>query len=93
MAEIKTGRKLFEFSSKQDWINRAQRVWRSNLVRSEETICIDQLGRICRIGKDFMSAERDSAYPIEVFMVREDLNNLPDVRAGSARQAAKEEGT
>ena len=74
------GKKLFQFDSKQHWINKAQTIWRRHLVRAEETVCVDQLGRICRIGKDFMSAERDGAYPIEVFMAREDMNDIPALR-------------
>ena len=60
---IQTGEKLFEFRSKQDWINKASRIWRFHQVRSENTICVDQQGRICNIGAHFMTAERDNAYP------------------------------
>lgn len=71
--EIKHGEKLFEFRSKMDWVNKAQRIWRFHEVRAADTICVDQLGRICNIGKHFMDAERDNAYPIEVFRMREDM--------------------
>ena len=70
---IQTGEKLFEFRSKQDWINKASRIWRFHQVRSETTICVDQQGRICNIGAHFMTAERDNAYPIEVFLLRQDM--------------------
>ena len=70
---IKPGEKLFQFASKQDWINKAQRIWRFHGVRAESTVCVDQQGRICTIGLHFMAAERDNAYPIEVFMQRPDM--------------------
>lgn len=67
---IKLGEKLFQFSSKADWINGASRIWRLHEVRSDNTTCVDQLGRICTIGLHFAEAERDNAYPVEVFMTR-----------------------
>jgi hypothetical protein len=68
--EILLGRKLFEFSSKADWIQKAQRIWKLHEVRSDNTTCVDQLGRICTYGLHFAEAERDNAYPIEVYMAR-----------------------
>lgn len=86
---IQTGEKLFQFASKQEWINKAQRIWKLHMVRAEETICVDQLGRICRIGMHFMAAERDNAYPIEVFVLRQDMNDVATARAEyAARQQA-----
>lgn len=70
---IEPGKKLFEFSSKQDWIDKANRIWKSHNVRTQQTICIDQLGRICAWGLHFTAAEQDNAYPIEVFMLRADM--------------------
>ena len=70
---IELGEKLFEFSSKQDWINRANRIWRLHETNAQRNVCIDQLGRICGWGKHFADAERDNAYPIEVFRLRADM--------------------
>ena len=67
---IELGEKLFEFRSKQDWINRARRMWRMHETNPQHTVCVDQLGRICEWGKHFADAERDNAYPIEVFRLR-----------------------
>lgn len=71
--EIKTGKKLFQFDSKTAWIDGAQRIWKFHQVRADNTVCIDQLGRICSIGAHFEAARRDNAYPIEVFMLRDDM--------------------
>jgi len=71
---IQHGEKLFEFRSKQDWINRANRIWKRHETASSRTICVDQLGRICGWGEHFSAAERDNAYPIEVFRLRADMS-------------------
>ena len=71
--KIEHGEKLFEFASKQHWINKAQRIWKFHEVRAADTVCVDQLGRMCNIGKHFMDAELDNAYPIEVFRLRADM--------------------
>lgn len=67
---IMLGKKLFEFSSKGHWILEGQRIWKLHEARSDNSICVDQLGRICTQGLHFIEAERDKAYPIEVFMTR-----------------------
>ncbi len=71
--KIEVGEKLFEFASKQDWINRANRVWRKHQINAQNTVCIDQKGRICGWGLHFSIAENDNAYPIEVFLMRADM--------------------
>ena len=58
---IKPGEKLFQFASKQDWINKAQRIWRFHGVRAESTVCVDQQGRICTIGLHFMAGYESEA--------------------------------
>lgn len=70
---IEVGEKLFEFKSKQDWINRAQRIWKQYQANAQNTVCIDQKGRICGWGLHFSTAEQDDAYPIEVFWMRADM--------------------
>jgi hypothetical protein len=67
---IMLGKKLFEFTSKADWINGASRIWRLHEAKADNTTCVDQLGRICTMGLHFSEAERDDAYPIEVFVTR-----------------------
>lgn len=88
---IMLGKKLFEFSSKADWIKGASRIWRLHEVTADNTTCVDQLGRICTMGLHFVEAERDNAYPIEVFITRPEAipqaqpadQDLPDLIAGS----------
>lgn len=83
-AKARVGRKLFEFTSQQDWINRAHKMWRRHGIRPGDTLCIDQLGRILMIGKHFMDATLDDAYPVEVFLLREDMNKSYATNATTA---------
>ena len=69
---ITTGPKLFSFGSKQRWVNTAQWQWKQLGLRAEDTLCIDQKGRVCLRGADFSRAERDEAYPIDVFLTDPD---------------------
>jgi hypothetical protein len=67
---IMLGKKLFEFSSKADWIRRAPTLFALYKVTSSDTTCVDQMGRICTMGRHFARADTDSAYPIEVFITQ-----------------------
>lgn len=82
--EMLLGRKLFQFSSKADWINGASRIWRLHEVTADNTTCVDQLGRICTMGMHFAEAELDNAYPIEVYMTRPEPEPEPAVEGGAA---------
>lgn len=62
------GKKLFQFSSHQDWVNRAQRAWKTAGVRSEDTICLDQKGRVLRKGLEFARADKEGAFPVDVYL-------------------------
>lgn len=90
---IEHGEKLFEFGSKQAWINHAQTIWRRHGVRANDTICVDQLGRICGWGAHFTAAERDNAYPIEVFRLRQDMTPNVDVTGPRLRGSGGQQGS
>lgn len=90
MMDIKTGPKLFSFDSKARWINHASKIWRRHCVTAAETILVDQKGRIVTIGKDFMTAERDDAYPIDVYLAREDM--LPAIQSRLDAATRRQEG-
>ncbi len=78
---ITLGRKLFEFSSKADWIRQGPRIWKLHEARSDNSTCVDQLGRICTMGLHFAEAERDNAYPIEVFFTRPDQSPPSEIES------------
>jgi hypothetical protein len=80
--EILLGRKLFQFSSKADWVSKGQGIWKLHKAGSHNAVCLDQLGRICTYGLHFAEAERDNAYPIEVYMVRPE--QADDTEGGAA---------
>lgn len=62
------GKKLFQFNCHQDWVNRAQRAWKMAGVRSEDTICLDQKGRVLRKGLEFARAHKEGAFPVVVYL-------------------------
>lgn len=69
---VQLGEKLFEFSSKQDWINKGPRIWRVHQATDGRAISIDAKGRICQCGEQFARAEKDDAYPVSVYRVQPD---------------------
>ena len=80
------GKKLFQFSCHQDWVNRAQRAWKMASVRSEDTICLDQKGRVLRKGLEFARADKEGAFPVVVYLALVDDTAAHD--AWLAAQAA-----
>lgn len=66
---IKVKKKLFEFLSHTNWVCKATflfaRACQDEKISSKQTICIDQEGTVCYIGKQFNKA----VYPVEIFMI------------------------
>lgn len=71
--QVSVGPKLFSFRSFQDWVNHAQRIWKFHGVDGRHTVCIDQRGRICGWGAHFMTARDEGAFPVDVYLLREDM--------------------
>ena len=72
---------LFEFASKQQWINKAQSWFAPYLSKAEKTICLDKAGNVLTTGKDFADAEIIQTYPVKVYRlvrVSEVFQNLVD---------------
>ena len=65
---VSVGELLFQFDNMNQWINRAQRIWKMHGVKSEHTICIDSVGRIVTKGAEFIRADREGTYPISVYL-------------------------
>ncbi len=58
---------LFEFSTKQEWINKAQSWFAPYLSKAEKTICLDTGGNVLTTGKDFADADVLKTYPVKVY--------------------------
>mgnify|MGYP001810083329 CR=1 FL=1 len=58
---------LFEFTSKQQWINKAQSWFEPYTSLAEKTICLDKNGNVLTTGKDFSDAEIVNSYPVKVY--------------------------
>jgi hypothetical protein len=66
-ARVQVGPELFRFSSFSNWVNKAKGWFRG--VPAGSWVCIDQRGRICNSGKEFMRADREGAFPIVVYSI------------------------
>lgn len=64
---ITVGEELFQFSSYENWISKAQNWFKQSRATSSSTICVDAKGRICEYGMHFQRAKIDDAYPIKVY--------------------------
>jgi len=71
---IVVGEELFAFASFEQWVNKTAGWFRSYRVRSDDTLCVDAVGRICRVGKQFMRARDEGTFPIRVFMAVVDVS-------------------
>jgi hypothetical protein len=67
------GEFLFSFEGFTGWVNNAQYRWKAFSVRPDDTVCIDSKGRICRIGRHFMVARDEGAFPVNVYRIRADM--------------------
>jgi hypothetical protein len=64
---LSVGPELFRFSSFSNWVNKAKGWFRG--VPAGSWVCIDQRGRICNSGKEFMRADREGAFPVVVYSI------------------------
>ena len=86
----KLGPFLFQFATFSGWVNHAQRAWRAEGVRSDDTLCLDTDGRVCRIGRDFMTARDEGKFPVRVYLMRDDLPQYADRRTPPTTQTGAE---
>ena len=75
MIEIDLGSKLFSFSNFSDWVNHASVAWKKVGVRPDDTLCVDQAGQVVRIGSHFMKARDEGKFPVDVYLMRTDLQH------------------
>lgn len=78
---IPLGRELFMFDGFNHWCDTAPLKFQAAKVTSNDVICIDALGRICNRGAHFMTAARDNAYPVRVYLMRGDMDGAGEVPA------------
>ena len=58
-----------QFDTFQDWVDHASRALtlHGSVGESLPAMCIDAMGRRCHVGKDFMAARDDDAFPVRYF--------------------------
>lgn len=61
------GKKLFEFASMEQWVERAQKWY--GMLGHNDYVTVDSFGRVCTRGAHFQRAKDDGAYPIRVYEI------------------------
>ena len=61
------GPELFDFTSFDNWCDTAREKFGAANVRGADTLCVDQRGRLCKCGAEFIRARDDDAYPVRVY--------------------------
>jgi hypothetical protein len=64
---ITLGKELFQFSSFDNWCDKASSKFAKTGRRGEQVLCLDTFGRVCRTGREFMRARDEGAFPVRVF--------------------------
>lgn len=66
---INVGPLLWEWHSFDNWCDTAARSFRFYQVRGCDVVCLDTKGRVCAVGKHFMTARDDGSFPVKVYAV------------------------
>ena len=70
-----------QFDTFDDWVNHATRALTGvtgSVGEDLEPVCIDAKGRRCHVGRDFMRARDEGAFPIRYFWEFEEACNSHD---------------
>jgi len=68
----RVGPKLFQFHTFDEWVNKARQWYGGCGYPTKMLVAIDDVGRMCRIGKHFMLARDEDVFPVRVHLKRED---------------------
>lgn len=81
--DIKLGRELFMFDSFSNWYDTAVDKFAAANVSSKKVVCLDRFGRVCLWDTHFMIADKDGAYPVRVYMLRDDMEKTDNIKLSS----------
>jgi hypothetical protein len=84
---INVGEELLEFSSFQQWVNKAQSWFRNLNMERHQYICVDKSGRICVCGAQFMRAGKEHTFPVTVYAIEDAPQSNREEKQASAQQA------
>lgn len=63
------GKKLFEFTSFNNWCDKAQSKFSTVNLRSNQYLCVDTQGNVLEKGKEFKTARDNGWFPVTVYQV------------------------
>jgi hypothetical protein len=64
------GKFLFKFDDFDNWCDTAREKFSDSGHKGEDTVCMDEKGRVCKWGEHFMRARDDNSFPIRVYSIR-----------------------
>lgn len=85
--DIQLGRELFMFDGFNHWCDTAKEKFIAANTTSDKVLCIDRFGRVCALGSHFMKAAEDGAYPVRVYLLRDDMAETPNTAVTGAAKA------
>jgi len=72
--EVNLGPLLFSFNDFDHWCDTAKVQFARAGVDGRSVLAIDQKGRVCGCGKHFMIARDDGSFPVDVYLLRDDMD-------------------
>jgi hypothetical protein len=69
-AGVAYGPEAFRFVTFMSWVNMASSWFEFFGLTGKTAVCLDAKGRICRLGRDFMQARDENAFPVTVHPYR-----------------------
>jgi len=66
---LEVGPLLWQWATFDNWCDTAARMFRFHEVHGSDVVCVDSKGRVCAIGKHFMTARDEGAFPVSVYAV------------------------
>lgn len=65
--EVTVGIVEFEFTSFEQWVNKATSWFKNARLRGDQSLCVDAAGRVCLTGREFIRARDEDTFPIKVY--------------------------
>ena len=61
---------VFSFPDFNNWCDTAKHKFRIAGLKDYEVLCVDDRGRACISGKEFMRARDDGSFPVNAYKIR-----------------------
>ena len=69
LIQVRIERKLFKFTSHENWVSTAAKLFAICSVPSRDILCVSEDGQVCRRGVHFMLAKNRGAFPVTAYEI------------------------